>query len=165
MIKSVLPLSLIIALRFFGLFLVLPVISVYAMNLEGSTPMLVGIVIGGYALTQMIFQVPFGMISDKIGRKKTIVIGIIMMSISYSFGFLFKTYSPLINVVFAFTDAHDGLVTQGGRRHTPDPRCAHANTQSSPSAHTRPSCIKCARCIPMLRRSAHAIHGSATPGG
>ncbi|MBP7769666.1 MAG: MFS transporter [Aliarcobacter sp.] len=81
MIKSVLPLSLIIALRFFGLFLVLPLISVYAMNLEGATPMLVGIVIGGYALTQMIFQVPFGMISDKIGRKKTIVIGLVIFAI------------------------------------------------------------------------------------
>ncbi|MBP6163507.1 MAG: MFS transporter [Aliarcobacter sp.] len=81
MIKSVLPLSLIIALRFFGLFLVLPIISVYAMNLEGATPALVGIVIGGYALTQMIFQVPFGMISDKLGRKKTIVIGLILFAI------------------------------------------------------------------------------------
>lgn len=81
MIKSVLPLSLIIALRFFGLFLVLPIISVYAIKLEGSTPMLVGIVIGGYALTQMIFQVPFGMISDKIGRKKTIIIGLIIFAI------------------------------------------------------------------------------------
>jgi predicted MFS family arabinose efflux permease len=81
MIKSVLPLSLIIALRFFGLFLVLPIISVYAIKLEGSTPMLVGIVIGGYALTQMIFQVPFGMISDKIGRKKTIIIGLVIFAI------------------------------------------------------------------------------------
>ena len=81
MIKSVLPLSLIIALRFFGLFLVLPVISVYAMNLEGATPTLVGVVIGGYALTQMIFQVPFGVISDKLGRKGTIVIGLILFAI------------------------------------------------------------------------------------
>jgi MFS family permease len=81
MIKSVLPLSLIIALRFFGLFLVLPVISVYAMNLEGATPTLVGVVIGGYALTQMIFQVPFGIISDKLGRKGTIVIGLILFAI------------------------------------------------------------------------------------
>ena len=81
MIKSVLPLSLIIALRFFGLFLVLPVISVYAMNLEGATPTLVGVVIGGYALTQMIFQVPIGVISDKLGRKGTIVIGLILFAI------------------------------------------------------------------------------------
>ncbi len=81
MIKSVLPLSLIIALRFLGLFLVLPVISVYAINLEGATTTLVGIVIGGYALTQMLFQVPFGIISDKLGRKGTIVMGLILFAI------------------------------------------------------------------------------------
>uniref|UniRef100_UPI004047D7CF MFS transporter n=1 Tax=Aliarcobacter sp. TaxID=2321116 RepID=UPI004047D7CF len=81
MIKSVLPLSAIIALRFFGLFLVLPIISVYAMNLEGATTTLVGVVIGGYALTQMIFQVPFGVISDKLGRKGTIIMGLLLFAI------------------------------------------------------------------------------------
>ena len=81
MIKSVLPLSLIIALRFFGLFLVLPVISVYAMNLEGATPTLIGIVIGGYALTQMLFQIPFGVMSDKFGRKGTIIFGLLIFAI------------------------------------------------------------------------------------
>ena len=49
MIKSVLPLSFIISLRFFGLFIVLPVISVYAFSLEGANATLVGIVVGGYA--------------------------------------------------------------------------------------------------------------------
>lgn len=81
MIKSVLPLSAIIALRFFGLFLVLPVISVYAINLEGATPTLVGIVIGGYALTQMLFQIPFGVMSDKFGRKGTIIFGLLIFAI------------------------------------------------------------------------------------
>ncbi len=81
MIKSILPLSSIIALRFLGLFLVLPVISAYAINLEGATTTLVGVVVGGYALTQMIFQVPFGVISDKLGRKGTIVMGLILFII------------------------------------------------------------------------------------
>lgn len=81
MIKSILPLSLIIALRFFGLFLVLPVLSVYAINLYGATTTLVGIVIGGYALTQMIFQVPFGVMSDKLGRKGTIITGLLLFAI------------------------------------------------------------------------------------
>jgi MFS family permease len=81
MIKSVLPLSAIIALRFLGLFLVLPVISVYAINLEGATTTLVGVVIGGYALTQMIFQVPFGVMSDKLGRKGTIILGLLLFAI------------------------------------------------------------------------------------
>lgn len=78
MMKKVLPLSLIIFLRFLGLFLVLPVLSVYALDLEGSTPFLVGIVVGGYALTQAIFQIPFGTMSDKIGRKPTILVGLLM---------------------------------------------------------------------------------------
>lgn len=76
MFKQVMPLSSIISLRFFGLFLVLPLISVYAISLEGSTPFLVGVVVGGYALTQMVFQVPFGTMSDKFGRKPTILFGI-----------------------------------------------------------------------------------------
>lgn len=65
---------------------------------------------GGFANALMVATgaailsyIPIGIISTKIGRKKTIIIGIIMMSISYACGFLFKEYSPLINVVFAFT--------------------------------------------------------------
>lgn len=65
---------------------------------------------GGFANALMVAYaaaivayIPIGFISTAIGRKKTIIIGIIMMSISYFFGFLFKEYSPLINVVFAFT--------------------------------------------------------------
>ncbi|MBF7069727.1 MFS transporter [Aliarcobacter butzleri] len=81
MIKSVMPLSFIIALRFFGLFIVLPVISVYALSLDGANATLVGIVVGGYALTQVIFQVPFGVMSDKLGRKGTIITGLLLFAI------------------------------------------------------------------------------------
>ena len=72
------PLSLIVALRFFGLFIVLPVLSIYALDMEGATPFLAGLVVGGYALTQAIFQVPFGLMSDKIGRKKTLLFGLLI---------------------------------------------------------------------------------------
>ncbi len=81
MFKKVLPLSLILSFRFLGLFLVLPVISIYALDLESSTPLLVGIVVGGYALTQAIFQIPFGTMSDKIGRKPTLLFGLILFLI------------------------------------------------------------------------------------
>jgi len=78
MFKKVFPLSSILFLRFLGLFLVLPVLSVYALDLEGATPFLVGVIVGGYALTQAIFQVPFGSMSDKIGRKPTILFGLLI---------------------------------------------------------------------------------------
>jgi MFS family permease len=81
MFKTIMPLSLIISFRFLGLFIVLPLISVYALSLPGATPTLVGIVIGGYAITQMIFQIPFGIMSDKLGRKGTIIIGLLLFAI------------------------------------------------------------------------------------
>ena len=81
MFKNIMPLNAIIALRFFGLFLVLPIISIHAMNMPGATHTMVGIVIGGYAITQMIFQVPFGIMSDKLGRKGTIIVGLLLFGI------------------------------------------------------------------------------------
>ena len=81
MFKKVLPLSSILFLRFLGLFLVLPVLSVYALSLEGATPFLVGIIVGGYALTQAAFQIPFGAMSDKIGRKPTLFFGLVIFMI------------------------------------------------------------------------------------
>ncbi|MDQ7046671.1 MAG: MFS transporter [Sulfurovum sp.] len=81
MIKQIMPLSLIVALRFFGLFIVLPVLSIYALEMEGATPFLAGLVVGGYALTQAVFQIPFGMMSDKFGRRHIIFFGLIIFII------------------------------------------------------------------------------------
>ena len=83
--KSIMPLNLIISMRFLGLFIVLPVISVYALSLPGSNPTLVGIVIGGYAITQMLFQIPFGIMSDKLGRRGTIITGLLIFAIGSAF--------------------------------------------------------------------------------
>ena len=76
MFKKVFPLSAIIGMRFLSLFLVLPVVSAYALSMQGATDLMVGAVVGGYALTQALFQVPFGALSDKIGRKITILLGL-----------------------------------------------------------------------------------------
>jgi len=78
MIKQIMPLSLIVALRFFGLFIVLPVLSIYALDMPGATPFLAGLVVGGYALTQAAFQVPFGTMSDKFGRKQVLLFGLLI---------------------------------------------------------------------------------------
>jgi predicted MFS family arabinose efflux permease len=62
----------------FGLFLVLPVFSLLAQQLEGATPLLIGIAFGGYGLTQALLQIPFGMWSDRIGRKPVIMAGLLL---------------------------------------------------------------------------------------
>ncbi|EOI5271623.1 MFS transporter [Campylobacter coli] len=81
MLNNVLPLSFIVGTRFFGLFIVLPVLSFYALELQGANEFLVGLLVGVYALTQMALQMPFGILSDKIGRKKTMLIGLIVFII------------------------------------------------------------------------------------
>ncbi len=76
--RSVFGLSAIFALRMLGLFLVLPVFSIYADQIKGATPFLIGMALGGYGLTQALLQVPFGTLSDKFGRKPIIVIGLLI---------------------------------------------------------------------------------------
>ncbi|TLD85626.1 MFS transporter [Helicobacter sp. MIT 05-5294] len=81
LIKQSLPLSLILASRFFGLFIVMPVLSLYALSLPNSSPILIGIAMGGYALTQVLFQIPFGFLSDKFGRKSMIALGLVIFAL------------------------------------------------------------------------------------
>ncbi len=69
-------LALIFACRMLGLFIILPVFSVFAPSLQGATPALIGLAIGAYGFTQALFQIPFGLWSDRIGRKPVIVFGL-----------------------------------------------------------------------------------------
>ena len=66
--RAVGVIALIGVFRIFGLFALLPVLSLYAAGLAGATPALVGIAVGGYGLTQAALQIPFGALSDRIGR-------------------------------------------------------------------------------------------------
>ncbi|MFK5895246.1 MAG: MFS transporter [Pseudomonadota bacterium] len=79
--KAAYSLSMIYSLRMLGLFMILPVFSLYAKDLSGSTPLLIGLAIGAYGLTQAIFQIPFGMISDKLGRKPMIILGMLIFAL------------------------------------------------------------------------------------
>ncbi|MBX2881009.1 MAG: MFS transporter [Granulosicoccus sp.] len=72
-------LSLIYVVRMLGLFIILPVFSLFADHYSSSTPFLMGLAIGIYGLLQACLQVPFGMLSDRIGRKKVITIGLLML--------------------------------------------------------------------------------------
>jgi len=64
-----------------GLFLILPVFALYAEHLEGVTPTLIGLALGAYGLTMALLQIPFGMLSDRIGRKPVITAGLIVFAI------------------------------------------------------------------------------------
>ena len=74
--RSIYSLSGVLFFRMFSIFLLLPVFSVLAMDLEGATPFLIGVAFGAYGLTQGFLQLPFGMWSDRAGRKLVIVIGL-----------------------------------------------------------------------------------------
>jgi MFS family permease len=71
----------IFSLRMLGLFMILPVFALYAEQLQGVTPMLIGVAIGAYGLTQALLQIPFGMLSDRIGRKPVIVGGLLIFAV------------------------------------------------------------------------------------
>jgi MFS family permease len=81
-IRATATLSLIYALRMFGMFMILPVFALYARDLPGgATPLQIGLAIGAYALVQAFLQIPFGMLSDRIGRKPVIVSGLLLFAI------------------------------------------------------------------------------------
>jgi len=73
-----LKISLVMAVRMLGLFMLFPVMSVYAGDYESATPFLVGMAIGIYGLTQAIFQIPFGYLSDRFGRKPILIVGLLI---------------------------------------------------------------------------------------
>ncbi len=75
-------LASIFALRMLGLFLILPVFSVYAKTLPGGDNLaLVGFALGAYGLTQAFFQIPYGVASDYFGRKLVIVVGLVIFAL------------------------------------------------------------------------------------
>lgn len=75
--KAAFSIALLIALRMYGLFLIMPVFSVYAKTLPHSTPFLIGLALGIYGLTQALLQIPLGLASDFFGRKKILTIGLL----------------------------------------------------------------------------------------
>jgi MFS family permease len=79
--RTVGVITLIAMMRMFGLFALLPVLSLYAATLDGATPLLVGLTVGAYGLTQAGLQVPFGALSDRIGRVPVIVAGLVIFAV------------------------------------------------------------------------------------
>ncbi|WP_034912773.1 MFS transporter [Erwinia sp. 9145] len=71
-------LGTVFSLRMLGMFMVLPVLTTYGMALQGASETLIGLAIGIYGLAQAVFQIPFGLLSDRIGRKPLIIGGLLI---------------------------------------------------------------------------------------
>ncbi|GGX69983.1 MFS transporter [Saccharospirillum salsuginis] len=74
--KALTGLSLLYASRMLGLFMVLPVLTLYGQDLDGATTQLLGLALGIYGITQAVLQLPLGMLSDRVGRKPVILAGL-----------------------------------------------------------------------------------------
>ena len=95
--RAVGVIALIAICRMFGLFALLPVLALFAADLDGATPTLVGFAVGGYGLTQAALQIPFGSLSDRIGRIPVIVFGLLV----FAAGSVIAGMSESINGVIA----------------------------------------------------------------
>ncbi|MBX2824059.1 MAG: MFS transporter [Gammaproteobacteria bacterium] len=94
--RAAVSLSLIYGVRMLGLFIILPVFTVLAADYEGSTPVLIGLGLGIYGLCQAVLQIPFGMMSDRLGRKPVILAGLLLFVVG--------------SIVAALADSIVGLV-------------------------------------------------------
>ncbi len=102
--RAGISLAAVFALRMLGLFLILPVFSIYAQDLPSGNDMaLVGIALGAYGLTQACLQIAYGAASDRFGRKPVIVFGLVLFAI----GSFVAAFADDIYVVIA------GRVLQG----------------------------------------------------
>ena len=95
-IKAVAAVGLIMAIRLFGIFLILPTFSVYVVKYPGADYALAGIAFGVYALVQSVLQIPFGWLSDRIGRKPVLIIGLIIFTVGSIICALAKDIDHLI---------------------------------------------------------------------
>jgi len=84
--RSVLPIALLFSFRMLGLFMLIPVFTVLAPQLNAATPTLIGIALGCYGLTQGLLQLPFGLLSDKYGRKRIITLGLLLFALGSALG-------------------------------------------------------------------------------
>lgn len=76
--RAIFSLAGLYGFRMIGLFMVLPILALHFNDYQGATPLLLGITLGAYGLTQSILQIPLGLLSDRIGRRPVIFVGLLM---------------------------------------------------------------------------------------
>ena len=79
--RTVGSLALLYSFRMLGLFMVLPLLALYAVDMPGASPSLIGLALGIYGLTQALLQIPFGWLSDQVGRKPVIIGGLLLFAL------------------------------------------------------------------------------------
>jgi MFS family permease len=94
--RAVATLAIIYAVRMLGLFLLLPVLALYAGSMPGGTPLLAGLAVGAYGLTQALLQIPFGVWSDRLGRRPVIVAGLLLHIGGSALGYFAATAWALV---------------------------------------------------------------------
>lgn len=80
-IRAVSSLAFLYALRMFGLFMVLPVLALYAPDYQGSTHFLMGLALGIYGFSQSLLQIPMGLLSDRFGRRTIVIVGLVLFAL------------------------------------------------------------------------------------
>jgi len=94
--RSVGALAAIYATRMLGLFLLLPVLALYGRTMPDYSPVLLGLAMGAYGLTQSVLQIPFGRWSDRYGRKPVIAVGLLF----YAAGSLIGAFAHSLDALF-----------------------------------------------------------------
>ncbi len=91
--RAVLALASLYSFRMLGLFMVLPLLGVYAAEMPGATPAMLGLALGAYGLTQAALQLPLGWLSDRVGRRPIILLGLS----AFIAGSLVAAYAETLN--------------------------------------------------------------------
>ncbi|RMG27625.1 MAG: MFS transporter [Gammaproteobacteria bacterium] len=94
--RAALSLAAIFSFRMLGLFMILPIFMLHAADYAGATPALMGIAIGAYGMTQAFLQIPFGLLSDRIGRKPVIAFGLLLFAAGSALAALSHTIGLVI---------------------------------------------------------------------
>jgi predicted MFS family arabinose efflux permease len=93
--RAALSLAGIFSLRMLGLFMIYPVFAVWARHLPGASPTTIGLALGVYGLTQALLQIPFGFLSDRLGRERVIAAGLVLFAV----GSVVAALAPTIRLI------------------------------------------------------------------